>query len=219
MSSYNYSRIIKSIFQDVCFIFPFIHRAIYLKYFLLNSCRGVIICSLYGRCRLAFADTLLTVPPKPSHGPFPWEVAKKVPFCIDYKVSFVVAQIDKVFIILIMWCSTIGKIYQLFDIQINRIFQHFYKISLEKMDSYCVMFQTIRYDKKINMLQLCAPSDKWMQCSLIIIQKINMHFKAEGVGLKQFFHLLTTYSLIVMCYNLVWMCDPLPIWNIRESSI
>ena len=47
------------------------------------------------------------------------------------------------------------KIYQLFDIKINLIFQHFYNISLEQMDSYCVIFQTIRYDK-INMFQLCA---------------------------------------------------------------
>ena len=45
----------------------------------------------------------------------------------------------------------------------------------QKMDSYCVMFQTIRYDNKINMLQLCALSvvtDKWMQCSLIPVETL-----------------------------------------------
>lgn len=45
----------------------------------LNSC-SVIICSLYGCCALAFAANLLTVPPNPSHGPFPREVAKKCHF-------------------------------------------------------------------------------------------------------------------------------------------
>lgn len=42
-----------------------------------NNCLGVIIWSLYGLCKLAQAADLLTVPPTPSHGPLPWEVAKK----------------------------------------------------------------------------------------------------------------------------------------------
>ena len=42
-----------------------------------NSCLGVMICSEYGRCKLAFAASLLTVPPIPSQGPLPCKVAKK----------------------------------------------------------------------------------------------------------------------------------------------
>jgi len=41
-----------------------------------NNWCGVIIWLSYGLCRLACAARRLMVPPTPSHGPLPWDVAK-----------------------------------------------------------------------------------------------------------------------------------------------
>ena len=52
-----------------------------------NNCRGVITWSLYGLCRLAWDASRFTVSPRPSHAPFPWEVAKKCHSALTPKSS------------------------------------------------------------------------------------------------------------------------------------
>ena len=62
--------------------------------------RGVISWSLYGRCKLARAASRLTVPPRPSHAPFPCEVAEKCHSALTLKSSLFWHKFRKFFLFL-----------------------------------------------------------------------------------------------------------------------
>ena len=50
-----------------------------------------------GCWRLSIAVDLFTVPPMPSHGDFPWLVAKKRPWCFYSKIFYVHKDCEKIF--------------------------------------------------------------------------------------------------------------------------
>src|SRR5258705_9020936 len=93
---------------------------------------------------LALVANLLTVPPTPSHAFLPCDARRpeKVPLCSYTKVLIMLAEITKIFTVLVLASGTIGKVLDFFQVW-NGSFEGFHDAFLKTKNCHSVVLQIL----------------------------------------------------------------------------